>query len=46
MLIVGEKERTAGTVSLRPRSGEQVAGLSLANLKSMLHDEVTAKKAP
>jgi threonyl-tRNA synthetase len=46
MLIVGEKERTAGTVSLRPRSGEQVAGLSLANLKSMLHDEVRARTAP
>jgi threonyl-tRNA synthetase len=46
MLIVGEKERAAGTVSLRSRSGEQQAGLSLANLKTMLHDEVRTKRAP
>jgi threonyl-tRNA synthetase len=44
MLIVGEKERSAGTVSLRTRSGEQAAGLALAKLKAMLHDKVRTKE--
>jgi threonyl-tRNA synthetase len=44
MLIVGEKERSAGTVSLRTRSGEQAADLALAKLKAMLHDKVRTKE--
>ena len=45
MLVVGEKERSAGTVSLRARSGEQEGELSLAGLKALLHDKVRNKEA-
>jgi len=44
MLVVGEKEREAGTVALRTRSGEQTADLALAKLQDMLNDKVRAKE--
>jgi threonyl-tRNA synthetase len=40
MLILGEKERTAGTLSVRTRSGEQLPALTIDNFRRMIHDQV------
>jgi threonyl-tRNA synthetase len=42
MLILGEKEKTAGTLSVRSRSGEQFSAESVAKFAGMIHDR--AKK--
>jgi threonyl-tRNA synthetase len=40
MLILGEKEKTAGTLSVRARSGEQFSAESVAKFAAMVHDRV------
>jgi threonyl-tRNA synthetase len=40
MLILGEKEKTAGTLSVRSRSGEQFSAESVAKFAAMVHDRV------
>jgi threonyl-tRNA synthetase len=40
MLILGEKERAAGSLSVRARSGEQFAVESVAKFAGMVHDRV------
>jgi threonyl-tRNA synthetase len=40
MVILGEKERSAGTVSVRTRSGEQINDLSVEKFMAMLQDKV------
>ena len=39
MLIIGAKEAEQGTVSVRTRSGGDIGGRSLEELKSMLASE-------
>jgi threonyl-tRNA synthetase len=43
MLILGEKEADAGTVSIRPRTGEQQNGVTRAEFLSMMAEKVAAK---
>jgi threonyl-tRNA synthetase len=38
MIIVGEKERSSGKLSLRTRGGEQIQELSIEKFLTMLHD--------
>jgi threonyl-tRNA synthetase len=38
MIILGEKERSSGNISLRTRGGEQVPELSIEKFLTMLHD--------
>ncbi len=38
MVILGEKERSSGNISLRTRSGEQIPELSIEKFLTMLHD--------
>jgi threonyl-tRNA synthetase len=38
MIIVGEKESSGGTLSVRTRGGEQIQGLSIEKFLAMLHD--------
>jgi len=40
MLVLGEKERSAGTLSVRTRSGEQFTVESVAKFAGMVHDRV------
>ena len=40
MLILGEKEKTAGTLSVRTRAGEQFSVESVAKFAGMVHDRV------
>jgi threonyl-tRNA synthetase len=40
MLVLGEKEKTAGTLSVRSRSGEQFSAESVAKFAAMVHDRV------
>jgi len=40
MLVLGEKERSAGTLSVRTRSGEQFTVESVAKFAGMIHDRV------
>ncbi len=40
MLVLGEKERSAGTLSVRTRSGEQFSVESVAKFAGMIHDRV------
>ncbi len=40
MLILGEKEKSAGTLSVRARSGEQFSAESVAKFAAMIHDRV------
>jgi len=40
MLVLGEKERTAGTLSVRTRTGEQLPALTIANFGRMIQDQV------
>ena len=43
MLILGEKEQEAGAVSIRPRKGEQVNGVSRAEFLDMLREKVDTR---
>jgi threonyl-tRNA synthetase len=45
MLVVGERERQAGTVAVRPRSGEDVGAVPLDRVVSDLTAEITARAA-
>jgi threonyl-tRNA synthetase len=38
MVILGEKERSSETISLRTRSGEQIPELSIEKFLTMFHD--------
>jgi threonyl-tRNA synthetase len=40
MLVLGEKEKTAGTLSVRSRSGEQFSAESVAKFAALVHDRV------
>jgi threonyl-tRNA synthetase len=40
MLILGEKEKNAGTLSVRTRTGEQFSADSVAKFAGMVHDRV------
>jgi threonyl-tRNA synthetase len=39
MVILGEKERSSGNISLRTRSGEQISELSIEKFLAMFHDK-------
>ena len=39
MVILGEKERSSGNISLRTRSGEQIPELSIEKFLTMFHDD-------
>jgi threonyl-tRNA synthetase len=39
MVILGEKERSSGNISLRTRSGEQIPELSIEKFLAMFHDD-------
>jgi len=43
MVILGEKERSAGAVSVRARSGEQSSGLSVEKFVQLLQDKVSSR---
>jgi len=43
MLIIGDKEQAAGTVSVRLRSGEDLGGQAPAALVARMTDEVARK---
>ena len=45
MLVVGERERQAGTVSLRPRTGEDLGAVPLDRVLSDLSAEIAARSA-
>ncbi len=45
MLVVGEREREAGTVSLRPRSGEDRGAVALDRVVADLTAEIAARSA-
>jgi threonyl-tRNA synthetase len=44
MLMVGDKEITASTVSVRLRSGEQLAALPLAGFKDVLREAINSRR--
>jgi threonyl-tRNA synthetase len=44
MLVVGEKEAEAGTVSLRRRFLGDLGNIKLADIISVLKDEITNKR--
>jgi threonyl-tRNA synthetase len=43
MLILGEMEQEAGTVSIRPRSGEQVNGVAFGDFVQMVQGKIASK---
>jgi len=43
MVILGEKERSAGAVSVRARSGEQLGSLSVEKFADLLQDKVSSR---
>ena len=43
MLVVGDKEAEAGTVSVRTRRGEDLGAMSLADFSALLRDVVDSK---
>jgi len=45
MLVVGDRERQAGTVSLRPRTGDDVGAVALDRVVTDLTGEITARSA-
>jgi threonyl-tRNA synthetase len=45
MLIVGEREAAAGTVSLRKRDGSRQHGLSLAAFEAMVQEKIASREA-
>lgn len=46
MLIVGDKESEGGTVSVRPRSGDEMRGVPLADFVRRITDEIAKKGSP
>ena len=44
MLIVGDKEVGDNSVSVRPRSGEQIAGQSLSDFLETITADIASKK--
>ena len=45
MLVVGEREAAAGTVSLRKRDGSRQNGLSLAEFDSLIREKIASRAA-
>ena len=45
MLVIGERERQAGTVSLRPRTGEDLGAVPLDRVVADLSAEIAARSA-
>jgi threonyl-tRNA synthetase len=45
MLVVGEREKQSGTVSLRHRTGEDVGAVSLARVLADLSGEIASRSA-
>jgi threonyl-tRNA synthetase len=45
MLVVGERERQAGTVSLRPRTGEDVGAVAVDRVIADLGAEIASRAA-
>ena len=45
MLVVGEREKQGGTVSLRHRTGEDVGAVSLARVLADLSSEIASRSA-
>jgi len=45
MLIVGEREAEAGTVSLRKRDGSQQNGLSVAVFEALVQEKISSRAA-
>jgi threonyl-tRNA synthetase len=43
MLVVGERERESGTVSLRHRTGEEIKGLPLDGVVAGLAGEIAER---
>jgi threonyl-tRNA synthetase len=43
--VVGERERQAGTVSLRPRTGEDLGAVPLDRVVADLSAEIAARSA-
>ena len=43
MLVVGDRDMEAGTVSVRPRTGEDLGAMSLADFAAKLHAIVDSK---
>ena len=43
MLVVGDRDMEAGTVSVRRRSGEDLGAMSLEQFAALLSDEVEKK---
>ena len=43
MLVVGDRDMEAGTVSVRTRTGEDLGAMSLADFSALLRDVVDSK---
>jgi threonyl-tRNA synthetase len=43
MLVVGQKERDEGTVSVRYRDGRQENGMALADFKARVLEKIASK---
>ena len=43
MLVVGDRDMEAGTVSVRTRTGEDLGAMSLAEFSGLLRDVVDSK---
>jgi threonyl-tRNA synthetase len=46
MLVVGDKEIEAGTVSVRPRTGKERRGVATADFVAQITEEVAQKRSP
>ncbi|MGH2771445.1 MAG: His/Gly/Thr/Pro-type tRNA ligase C-terminal domain-containing protein, partial [Actinomycetota bacterium] len=46
MLVVGDREAEAGTVSVRPRSGRERRGVPLGDFVADLSKEIEERRAP
>ena len=44
MMILGENESSAGTVSIRKRSGEEIKDLTFEQAKDMIFEDINSKK--
>jgi len=44
MIIIGEKEKESGTVSLRKKSGGDIRGIELKELVSMIKENMDERK--
>ncbi|GAC29483.1 threonine--tRNA ligase [Brumicola pallidula] len=45
-IVVGEKEKESGMVAVRTRKGVDLGIMSVADLVTLLHDEIKSKKIP